>query len=75
MLSELQELFNGILGTTDVELNKKTRIKDLPLSSLGLVQLICAMEDEYDIEISNSDMKSFKTVKDVVDYLEKTLKN
>ncbi|MBQ3517775.1 MAG: acyl carrier protein [Clostridia bacterium] len=75
MLSELQELFNGILGITDVELNKKTRIKDLPLSSLGLVQLICAMEDEYDIEISNSDMKSFKTVKDVVDYLEKTLKN
>ncbi len=75
MLSELQELFNGILGTTDVELNKKTRIKDLPLSSLGLVQLICAMEDEYDIEISNSEMKSFKTVKDVVDYLEKTLKN
>lgn len=75
MLSQLQELFNGIIGCTDVELNLKTKVKDLPLSSLGLVQLICALEDEFDIEISNADMKSFKTVKDVADYLEKTLKN
>ena len=73
MLTELQKIFNDVVGREDIELTLKTKLKDLPLSSLGLVQLICAMEDEYDIEISNADMKKFKTVKDVVEYLEKTV--
>lgn len=73
MLAELQKLFNDVVGREDIELTLKTKMKDLPLSSLGLVQLICAIEDEYDIEISNADMKKFKTVKDVVEYLEKVI--
>ncbi len=73
MLSELQKLFNDVVGREDIELTLKTKMKDLPLSSLGLVQLICAIEDEYDIEISNADMKKFKAVKDVVEYLERAI--
>ena len=73
MLTELQKLFNDIVGREDIELTQKTKLKELPLSSLGLVQLICAMEDEYDIEISNADMKKFKSVRDVVEYLEKVV--
>ena len=73
MLAELQKLFNDVVGREDIELRLKTKLKELPLSSLGLVQLICAIEDEYDIEVSNADMKRFKTVKDVVDYLDKIL--
>lgn len=73
MLTELQKLFNDVVGREDIELTLKTKMKELPLSSLGLVQLICAIEDEYDIEISNADMKKFKSVKDVVEYLEKVV--
>ena len=73
MLTELQKLFNDVVGREDIELTPKMKLKDMPLSSLGLVQLICAIEDEYDSEISNADMKKFKTVKDVVEYLEKVL--
>lgn len=73
MLAELQKLFNDVVGRTDIELTLKTKMKELPLSSLGLVQLVCAIEDEYDIEVSNADMKKFKTVKDVVDYLGRVL--
>lgn len=73
MLSELQKLFDDVVGREDIELTYKTKMKELPLSSLGLVQLVCAIEDEYDIEISNADMKKFKFVKDVVEYLEKVL--
>ena len=71
MLTELQNIFNDVVGRKDIKLTPKTKLKDLPLSSLGLVQLICALEDEYDIEISNADLKSFKYVKDVVEYLKK----
>ena len=73
MLAELQTIYNDVTGTDNFVLNPKTKLKDMNLSSLGLVQLICAIEDEYDIEISNSSLKGFKTVKDVVEYLEKTV--
>lgn len=73
MLTELQKLFNDVAGREDIELTPKTKLKELPLSSLGLVQLICTIEDEYDIEVSNADMKGFRTVKDVVEYLDKTI--
>lgn len=73
MFDKLQEIYNDVSGRTDIELNLQMKLKDLELSSLGLVQLICAIEDEFDIEISNADLKSFKTVKNVVDYLEKVI--
>lgn len=73
MFDKLQELYNDISGRTDIKLDPQMKLKDLELSSLGLVQLICSIEDEFDIEISNKDLKSFKSVKNVVDYLEKII--
>ena len=74
MLEQLQELFNEVAGRTDLTLTPQMRLEQLALSSLGLIQLICAIEDEFDLEISNTELRSFKTVKNVVDYLEKKLK-
>ena len=73
MFDKLQELYNEISGREDIKLDPQMKLKDLELSSLGLVQLICAIEDEFDIEISNKDLKSFKSVKNVVEYLEKVI--
>ncbi len=73
MFDKLQELYNEISGREDIKLDPQMKLKDLELSSLGLVQLICAIEDEFDIEISNKDLKNFKSVKNVVDYLEKII--
>ncbi len=73
MFDKLQELYNEISGREDIKLDPQMKLKDLELSSLGLVQLICAIEDEFDIEISNKDLKNFKSVKNVVDYLEKVI--
>lgn len=73
MFEKLQEIYNGISGREDIKLDPQMKLKDLELSSLGLVQLICAIEDEFDIEISNKDLKSFKSVKNVVDYLKRII--
>ena len=73
MFEKLQQLYNDVSGREDIKLDPQMKLKDLELSSLGLVQLICAIEDELDIEISNKDLKSFKSVKNVVDYLEKVI--
>lgn len=43
---------------------------DLDADSLDAVELIMAVEDAFDIEISDEKAAEMKTVKDIVDYVE-----
>ena len=71
MLERLEKIFCEVTGVEDIELTEKTKIKKIAnVSSLTFVQLICAIEDEFDIEIPNSQIKKFKTVKDVISFIE-----
>lgn len=48
-------------------------IDDLGADSLAIVELIMSMEEEFDIEVSDEDAESLKTVKNAIDYIvEKT---
>ena len=44
-------------------------IDDLGADSLDIVELIMALEEEFDIEISDSDAEKVVTVGDVVEYI------
>jgi acyl carrier protein len=46
-------------------------IDDLGADSLDIVELVMAMEEEFDIEIPDEDAEKLKTVQDVASYLEK----
>ena len=71
MLERLAKIFVEITGVTDVEITEKTKIKKIAnVSSLAMVKLICAIEDEFDVDIPNSQLKKFKTVKDIIEFLE-----
>ena len=71
MLEKLEKIFCEVTGVADIELTEKTKIKKIAnVSSLTMVQLVCAIEDEFDIEIPNSQIKKFKTVKDVISFIE-----
>ena len=43
---------------------------DIGLNSLDCVSLAQELENEYDIEIPNTDLSKFKTVNDVIQFLE-----
>ena len=74
MLNRIKTIFTEVTGKTDISITEKTRLDDsLGLSSLSLIQLICALEDEFDIDIPNSEIKKFKTVNDIIKFLEKTV--
>jgi len=45
-------------------------IDDLGADSLDIVELIMAMEEEFDLEIPDEDAEKLKTVQDVATYLE-----
>lgn len=49
-------------------------IADLNADSLDLVQLLILMEKEYGIKFTDEEIKSVKTVGDVVDFIEKNSK-
>ena len=65
----------GILkDTMDIDESKITldaKLKeDLELDSLDSVELIMSAEEEFGIEIPDEDVMNFKTVNDIVNYIE-----
>lgn len=56
----------------DVEnVNMDTVIReDLGADSIGLVELVMALEDEFNIEIDDSKLDEIITVSDIVSYIE-----
>ena len=45
-------------------------MKDLEADSLDAVEIIMALEEEYDIEIPDEEAEKFQTVDDIVKYVE-----
>jgi acyl carrier protein len=46
-------------------------IDDLGADSLDTVELVMALEEEFDIEIPDEDAEKMKTVQDALEYLKK----
>ncbi|MGN0702102.1 MAG: acyl carrier protein [Lentihominibacter sp.] len=62
------------LGVSEDELQLDTNLmKDLEADSLDAVEIIMAIEDEYDIEIPDEDAERFQTIGDIVSYVEKAI--
>ena len=45
-------------------------VDDLKADSLDIVELVMALEDEFDIKIPDEDYDKIKTVGDVINYVE-----
>jgi len=43
---------------------------DLDINSLDLVELVCAFEVAFDVEVPEKEIRQFSKVKDIVAYLE-----
>ncbi|MBF0432966.1 MAG: acyl carrier protein [Fibrobacteria bacterium] len=50
-----------------------TFVDDLGADSLDQVELIMALEDEFDIEIPDDEAEKLKKVSDVLDYVKKKI--
>ncbi len=48
-------------------------VDDLGADSLDQVELIMAMEEEFDVSISDEDAEKISTVHDAIDYVKKAL--
>lgn len=74
IIDKLQALLRNTLECDDILLTEKIKFQDLGISSFGMVQLVCAIEDEFDIEIPNTVIKSINSMPSAVKFLKKQLK-
>lgn len=56
-----------VLGIEPDSLNEQTTFDDLEADSLARLQLVTAMEDEFDLEIDDEKLLSINSVADAVD--------
>jgi acyl carrier protein len=53
---------------------ESTFIDDLGADSLGLVELVLAFEERFEIDIPDEDTDKIRTVQDAIDYIDKHAK-
>lgn len=70
VFDKIKSIISEQLGVEEDEITMDSSfIDDLGADSLDIVELIMALETEFDIEISDEDAEKVATVGDVVDYI------
>jgi acyl carrier protein len=63
------------LGVGEDEIKAESAfIEDLGADSLGLVELVLAFEEAFEIDIPDEDTEKIRTVQDAIEYIEKHAK-
>lgn len=67
---KIKELISQQLEVSEDQLKPKASfIDDLKADSLTVVELVLALEQEFDIEIPDEDTEKIKTVEDAINYV------
>lgn len=54
----------------DIDITADTNIReDLDIDSLSMVQIVMALEDEFNVEISDELAETFDTIGDFIDFI------
>ncbi|MEG0370896.1 MAG: acyl carrier protein [Clostridium sp.] len=70
LFGKIKERISEVLGveTDDITMESKF-IDDLGADSIDLVELVMALEEEFEIQIPDEEVAKIKLVADVVDYI------
>ncbi len=70
ILQRIQKVYNEVMGRTDVVLKPGTRlIRSEEISSFVLMELIVAIEEEFDIELTYSVIRSMRTIRGLIKHI------
>ncbi len=74
MQSKVTDIIANQLGVDKAIINAEANVvDDLGADSLDVVELVMALEEAFNLEIPDEDAEKIRTVKDIYDYLEKSL--
>ncbi|NLO97151.1 MAG: acyl carrier protein [Peptococcaceae bacterium] len=57
------------LGVDEDEITPTTTFQSLNADSLDIVELIMALEEEFNIDIADEEVENIQTVNDIVNYI------
>lgn len=70
MLEKIIDIIREQLNIDDVEITEDTSFKDdLGVDSLDLLELVMAIEEEYDIELDPEELEGIQTVGDAMSFI------
>ena len=75
ILQEMQLVIQEQLDREDIVLTEATKLNDLGVDSIELMQFIINLEDEFSLEISDNTIDHMDKVSDLLDYLSEQLNN
>ncbi len=68
--NKVKEIISDQLEVALDKLTAETTFEDIDADSLDVVELVMALEEEFDLEISDQEIENVKSVGDVVKYIE-----
>ena len=69
VLAKIKAIVSEQLGAEEDEITPETSFEDLIADSLDIVELIMALEEEFDLEIPDEDAEKLTTVGAAVAYI------
>ena len=67
---KIKEIIVEELALEPEEVTMDATFDDLGADSLDIVEIVMALEDEFDVEIPDEDAEEIQTVEDAVNYIE-----
>jgi len=75
LAGKVKQIISEQLGVDEAEVVPNASfVDDLGADSLDQVELVMALEENFDLEISDDDAEKIRTVQDAIDYIEKHAK-
>ena len=75
ILHKTQLVIQDQMGNKDIVLTEDTKLDDLGVDSIELMEFIINLEDEFALEISDDTIDHMDKVADLLDYLSEQLNN
>ena len=67
------ECMHYAFNITRKDIENTPSIADLNIDSVDLISLQFLLEEEFDVSVPDNNMFSFKTVQEIIDYIEKSI--
>lgn len=70
--SKVKQIIKEQLDVEEADIKPESSfIDDLGADSLGLVEMVLAFEEAFEIDIPDEDTEQIRTVQDAIDYIQK----
>lgn len=67
ILAKVVDVASDVLGINADEITEQTSFDELDADSLDRLQLVTALEDDFDIEFAEANLSSINSVSDAID--------